>query len=86
MGHQLAELSVSRGLRGIGAIAYYEKEMAADAIKVSFRSIGSEDVARLCQHFGGGGHEHAASCTVKLSAFDEWKRNAPALPLAAARK
>jgi phosphoesterase RecJ-like protein len=28
------------------------------------RSKGNSDVARICNHFGGGGHKNAAGCTI----------------------
>jgi phosphoesterase RecJ-like protein len=41
------------------------KELAADEIRVSLRSSGSLDVAKLAATFGGGGHRTAAGCTVR---------------------
>ncbi len=78
LGHQLANASAARGLRGIGAIAYTERDLASDVYKVSFRSVANENVALLAQQFGGGGHAAASSCVVKMSVFDAWRAGATA--------
>lgn len=39
-------------------------ELRPQCWKVSLRSTGEVDVARICQQFGGGGHARAAGCTV----------------------
>ena len=38
--------------------------------KVSMRSGGQIDVAKIAQFFGGGGHVRAAGCTVKGTVHD----------------
>lgn len=38
--------------------------------KVSMRSNDVVDVSRIACFFGGGGHIHAAGCSIKGSAFD----------------
>ena len=38
--------------------------------KVSMRSNGKVDVARVASYFGGGGHVKAAGCTMQGSVFD----------------
>ena len=40
------------------------RELDAGKFKVSFRSKGVVDVAKVSESFGGGGHSHAAGCTV----------------------
>jgi phosphoesterase RecJ-like protein len=40
------------------------KERAGGIVKVSLRSGGKIDVARIAQSFGGGGHVRAAGCTI----------------------
>ncbi|MQL87108.1 hypothetical protein Taro_019641 [Colocasia esculenta] len=62
LGHQLAEKSHSLGLRGIGAVVYRVPELGNDhLLKVSLRSIGSEDTSTISQAHGGGGHRNASS-------------------------
>jgi phosphoesterase RecJ-like protein len=39
-------------------------EQPAGGVKVSFRSAGTVDVARLAEQFGGGGHRAASGATV----------------------
>ncbi len=52
-----------RRLKGVEvAIAF--RELSADRTKVSLRSTGDVDVARIAQSLGGGGHEKAAGVVV----------------------
>ncbi len=52
-----------RRLRGI-EVALAFRELSADRTKVSLRSTGDVDVARIAQSLGGGGHEKAAGVVV----------------------
>jgi phosphoesterase RecJ-like protein len=52
-----------RDLAGV-RIAMAFKEVSPTEVKVSFRSRGTLDVARLAAQFGGGGHRNAAGCTL----------------------
>lgn len=52
-----------RVLSGV-RIAMAFKEVSPGVVKVSFRSRGTLDVARLAIQFGGGGHRNAAGCTL----------------------
>jgi phosphoesterase RecJ-like protein len=53
-----------RNLAGVRlAVAF--KEISADEVRVSLRSYGEVDAARLAGAFGGGGHRNAAGCTVR---------------------
>ncbi len=53
-------------VRAIGGvqIAMMFKEVSASEVRVSLRSRGSVDVARLAMQFGGGGHRNASGCTL----------------------
>ncbi|XP_078440627.1 DHHA1 domain protein [Wolffia australiana] len=74
IGHQLAEKSQCLGLRGIGAVVYKVAELGNDQLlKVSLRSVGSEDTTPISQAFGGGGHRNASAFMVDASIFDMWK-------------
>ncbi len=53
-----------RSLAGV-QIAVAFKEIAADETRVSLRSSGRVDVAKLAGVFGGGGHRNAAGCTIR---------------------
>lgn len=52
--------------RAIGGVrlALLFREVSAGRIKVSFRSVGSVDVAALAHQFGGGGHTKAAGAAI----------------------
>ncbi|MEO8479650.1 MAG: bifunctional oligoribonuclease/PAP phosphatase NrnA [Gemmatimonadota bacterium] len=52
--------------RAIGGVrmALLFREISAGRIKVSFRSVGSVDVAALARTFGGGGHTKAAGAAI----------------------
>ncbi len=52
-----------RRLKGI-EVALAFRELSADRTKVSLRSNGEVDVARIAQSLGGGGHEKAAGVVV----------------------
>jgi phosphoesterase RecJ-like protein len=69
----------ARSIRGI-RLAILFRQLANGRIKVSFRSVGTIDVSKLAEHFGGGGHRKASGASLEgpLSAAQE-------LVLAAAR-
>ena len=46
-------------------VAFFMSELAAGAVKVSFRAKGSDDVNRIATEFGGGGHRKASGCTIQ---------------------
>jgi hypothetical protein len=52
LGHRLAQASVERQLRGVGAVAYSERELSGDMYKMSLRSVQNENVALLAQAYG----------------------------------
>jgi phosphoesterase RecJ-like protein len=53
-----------RNIEGV-QIGILFKEVRTDVFKVSMRSSGAADVAKLAQLFGGGGHVRAAGCTIE---------------------
>lgn len=53
-----------RDIKGV-EVAVFLREKTPDEVKVGFRSKDYFDVAKLCERLGGGGHVHAAGCTVK---------------------
>ena len=61
----VSQLRVTKDVEA--AVFLYETE---DGYKVSMRSNGKVDVARVASYFGGGGHVKAAGCTMQGSAFD----------------
>ncbi|MBR2430354.1 bifunctional oligoribonuclease/PAP phosphatase NrnA [bacterium] len=62
---------IAETLRAIDSteISFVLKEVESKLTKVSMRSKHI-DVAKICEHFGGGGHTFAAGCTIKASIKD----------------
>ncbi|MCZ8512323.1 bifunctional oligoribonuclease/PAP phosphatase NrnA [Paenibacillus filicis] len=56
-------VNYARNVEGV-EVGVLFKEKQPGVIKVSMRSAGAVDVARLAQSFGGGGHIRAAGCTL----------------------
>jgi bifunctional oligoribonuclease and PAP phosphatase NrnA len=52
------------GIAGVEA-AVLLRELRDGKIRLSLRSKGSVDVARIAASFGGGGHRHAGGCTLE---------------------
>lgn len=55
-------VEVARSIRGV-RLAILFRQLANGRIKVSFRSVGDVDVARLAERFDGGGHRRAAGAS-----------------------
>lgn len=51
---------------GIGGVevAVFLRELSDHRFRLSLRSKGDMNVARVAEHFGGGGHSHASGCTI----------------------
>ncbi|KAF6144558.1 hypothetical protein GIB67_006050 [Kingdonia uniflora] len=74
LGQQLANKSRNLTLRGIGAVVYKVPELENDRLlKISLRSIDTEDTTPISQEFGGGGHRNASSFMLSSADFDSWK-------------
>ncbi|WIG57984.1 MAG: hypothetical protein OJF49_000729 [Ktedonobacterales bacterium] len=52
---------------GVGIAAVFKEQAAGSATKVSLRAAAPYDVAAIARRFGGGGHVHAAGCTLAMS-------------------
>ena len=52
-----------RSIAGV-RLALLFRQLANGKVKVSFRSVGPVDVARLAEQFGGGGHVKAAGAAI----------------------
>ncbi len=50
--------------------AVFAYETAPEVYKVSFRSKNKVNVNRIASQFGGGGHVHAAGCTISATCHD----------------
>lgn len=57
----IAELP--RSIKGV-RLALLFRQLANGRVKISFRSVGDVDVARLASRFGGGGHQKAAGASM----------------------
>lgn len=53
----------ARSIRGVQIVLFF-KEMGKDTFRVSIRSKGTANAALIAEHFGGGGHLHAAGFTL----------------------
>jgi phosphoesterase RecJ-like protein len=56
-------VELSRSIRGV-RLALLFRGLANGRVKVSFRSVGDVDAARLAERFGGGGHRKAAGASL----------------------
>jgi phosphoesterase RecJ-like protein len=45
-------------------LAILFRQLANGRVKVSFRSVGSIDVSKLAEQFGGGGHRKASGASL----------------------
>jgi phosphoesterase RecJ-like protein len=55
--------TLTRSIKGVEIVLFF-KEIAKDTYRVSIRSKGAANAAMIAEHFGGGGHRHAAGFTV----------------------
>ncbi len=67
--------TLARSIRGVQAVLFF-KEMEPGVFRVSIRSKGSAHAARIAEHWGGGGHAHAAGFTV-TGPFDRLAEEVP---------
>jgi bifunctional oligoribonuclease and PAP phosphatase NrnA len=52
------------GIAGVD-VAVFLRELPTRSVRLSLRSKGELDVARLAEQLGGGGHPHASGCTIE---------------------
>jgi phosphoesterase RecJ-like protein len=45
-------------------VAIFLRELNTHRVRLSIRSKGDVNVARIAERFGGGGHQHASGCTL----------------------
>jgi phosphoesterase RecJ-like protein len=65
----------ARSIQGVQAVLFF-KEMEPEVFRVSIRSKGDAHAAAIAEHFGGGGHAHAAGFTV-YGPFERLVREVP---------
>jgi phosphoesterase RecJ-like protein len=68
--------TLARSIKGVEMVMFF-KEMGPETFRVSLRSKGSANAARVAEHFGGGGHIHASGFTV-YGPYDRLVREIPA--------
>jgi len=55
--------TLARSIKGVNMVLFF-KEIENNTFRVSIRSKGMANAALVAEHFGGGGHIHAAGFTV----------------------
>jgi phosphoesterase RecJ-like protein len=55
--------TLARSIKGTEMVMFF-KEMGRETFRISLRSKGQANAARVAEHFGGGGHIHASGFTV----------------------
>lgn len=55
--------TLARSIKGTEMVMFF-KEMGPETFRVSLRSKGNANAAKIAEHFGGGGHIHASGFTV----------------------
>ncbi len=53
------------GVTGVEAAIFFREMEGASRFRLSMRSKGIVNVAKVAEHFGGGGHRTASGCTVR---------------------
>jgi phosphoesterase RecJ-like protein len=55
--------TLARSIKGVDIVLFF-KEVDKNTFRISLRSKGNASSAMVAEHFGGGGHKHAAGFTV----------------------
>ncbi|MEQ9620135.1 MAG: bifunctional oligoribonuclease/PAP phosphatase NrnA [Deltaproteobacteria bacterium] len=65
-------INIPRSIKGVEvAVLFREENGNSDTSwKISFRSKGEVDVAKIAESFGGGGHKKAAGCSISGNLSD----------------
>lgn len=56
--------TLARSIKGVHVVLFF-KEVKKDIYRVTLRSKGTANSARIAEYFGGGGHIHAAGFTIE---------------------
>ncbi len=57
-------IDVARCVKGVEVAAVIKQPTEENRFRISMRSSCDFDVSEICAHYGGGGHERAAGCTL----------------------
>ncbi len=68
--------TLARSIKGTEMVMFF-KQMEPETFRVSLRSKGRANAARVAEHFGGGGHIHASGFTV-YGPYERLIREVPA--------
>jgi phosphoesterase RecJ-like protein len=68
--------ALARSIKGVEMVMFF-KEMGPETFRVSLRSRGAANAAKVAEHFGGGGHVHASGFTV-YGPYERLIREVPA--------
>jgi phosphoesterase RecJ-like protein len=55
--------TLARSIKGVEVVLFFKEMEAKNTFRVSIRSKGKAHAAAIAEHFGGGGHVHAAGFT-----------------------
>lgn len=67
--------TLARSIKDVEMVLFF-KEMEKDTYRVSLRSKGNANSAMVAEHFGGGGHRHAAGFTASGN-YEQLLRDIP---------
>lgn len=62
-------IDVARCVKGVEVAAVIKQPTEENKFRISMRSSCNFDVSEICAHYGGGGHERAAGCTVSADSI-----------------
>lgn len=68
--------TLARSIKGVDIVLFF-KEIDKDTFRISLRSKGDANSALVAEHFGGGGHRHAAGFTA-TGKYDQLLEEIPA--------
>lgn len=69
--------TLARSIKGVQAVLFFKEMEAPHTFRVSIRSKGKAHAASIAEHFGGGGHAHAAGFTA-VGDYERLSREIPA--------
>ena len=69
-------INIPRSIKGVEVAVLFREETGdnGSSWKISLRSKGKVDVAKIAEAFGGGGHKRAAGCSISGSLGDVRKK------------
>ena len=62
-------IDVARCVKGVEVAAVIKQPTEENKFRISMRSSCDFDVSEICAHYGGGGHERAAGCTLSADSI-----------------